>query len=110
MSPKAKTAAAPVQYTLPVTVVGRADLARIVREIEAIENDLESQKVHNPNHATQATAYRMPKLSRSLGDFLEINKLDLADDHVRAGLRKWMNSMKDKAPGLHLTFASEPEP
>jgi F0F1-type ATP synthase delta subunit len=108
VSPKASTTPAP--YILPATLIGRADLSRLVREVESLENELESQKVHNPQHATQATDYKLPKLSRSLGDFIELNKLDLTDDHVRTTLRKTLTTMKDKAPSLHMTFAIEPDP
>lgn len=101
--------AAAQQYILPSTLVTRADLARLMREIEALDNDLESQKVRN--HASgKAGAYHLPTMSRSLNDFLELNHIDIADDKVRVVLRETLKDTKEHAPVMHMTFAVEADP
>lgn len=97
-----------ISYVLPSALITRADLSRLVREIEDLDNDLEAQKARN--HATGATGYKMPNMSRALSDFTEQNKLDLNDDQSRMLLKEQMKMMKDKAPILHMTFAVEADP
>jgi G3E family GTPase len=95
-------------YVLPPALVTRADLARLVREVEALDNELEAQKARN--RATGQTGYRMPNASQGLSDFIELNKLDLNDDRARMLLKEQMKIMKDKAPIVHMTFAVEADP
>jgi hypothetical protein len=83
-------------------------LARLVREIEDLDNELEAQKARN--RATGATGYKMPNMSRSLNDFVELNKVNIADDQSRMLLKEQMKVMKDKAPSVHMTFAVEADP
>jgi hypothetical protein len=77
----------------------------LVRDLEAIDNELEAQKARN--HATGKTGYSLPTLSKSLNDFADLNKLDLADDQTRMIVREQMTKLKEIAPVLHMTFAVE---
>jgi len=101
--------AAAVQYVLPAVLITRADLARLMREIEALDNELEAQKVRN--HASgKASGYHLPTMSRSLNDFLEQNHIDIADDKIRVALRETLKDTKEHAPIMHMTFAVEADP
>lgn len=91
-----------VGYALPPTLVGHADLARLVREVESIEDDLQSQKVRD-----ETAAYQMPSMSQGLDDFLELNKIDVTDGHLLPDLKKQLQTLKDHAPIIHMTFAVE---
>ncbi|MEJ0072672.1 MAG: hypothetical protein WDN27_01100 [Candidatus Saccharibacteria bacterium] len=102
------SAAAATTYVLPPALIGRADLARLVREVEAIENDLESQRARS--RGNPGTAYRMPTMSRSLNDFVETNKIDLNNDQARMQLTEALRTMKDKAPIIHMAFAVDADP
>lgn len=99
-------AAAP--YILPSALISRADLARLVREVENMDAELEAQKARN--QTTGQKGYHMPNISQGLSDFAELNKLDLADDKARMLLKEQMKVMKDKAPIVHMTFAVEADP
>jgi hypothetical protein len=81
-------------------------LARLVREVEAVDSVLETQKVKNHGEG----GYRMPTMSQSLSDFLVLNKLDMADDHGRMTIKQQLAKLKDKAPVVHMTFATAAEP
>ena len=94
-------------FVLPAALVGRADLARLVREVEAVDNELESQKVRAHG---EHVSYRLPNLSRSLGDFVEQNGIDLSDDRQRLTVREQLRRLKDKAPVVHMTFAVDADP
>lgn len=101
-----ETAAAP--YILPSALITRADLARLVREVEGVDNDLEAQRARA--HTTGKSSYHMPVTSRALTDFVDQNKLDLANDQARMLLKEQLKAMKDKAPIVHMTFAAEAGP
>jgi hypothetical protein len=94
-------------YILPAALIGRSDLARLVREVETIDNDLESQKVRN--RGTQ-NGYSMPTMSRSMTDFLQQNSIDVGKDQVRMVVKDQLRKLKDKAPVIHMTFAAEADP
>jgi len=102
-----QVAAAPT-FVFPPALVTRADLARLVREVEAVDNEFEAQKARN--HATGQAGYRTPTMSRSLADFLDINKLDIMQDQGRMLLKEQLRALKDKAPVIHMTFAVEADP
>lgn len=95
------------QYILPSVLMGRADIARLVREVEALENELEAQKVRA---GEQFAGYKLPPTSRSLSDFLELNQVDIGNDQARMHLKEHLRVLKEKAPIMHLTFAVEAEP
>lgn len=103
------TPEAAVSYVLPPALVTRADLAHLVREVEAVDNEFEAQKAR-ARSTGQQIAYRLPAMSRTLADFLELNKLNLADDQGRMALKEQLKLLKDKAPVMHMTFAVEADP
>lgn len=91
----------------PPALTGRADISRLLRELEALDNDLESQRARSKG---KGGSYRLPNMSRALNDFLETNKLDIADDQTRMNLRTQLRKLKDHAPVIHMTFASDADP
>ena len=96
-----------LQYTLPSALIGRADLARLVLEVETVDNDLESQRVRA---GAEKSGYRMPTMSRSLSDFLDQNKVTITDDQTRMKLKEDLRTLKDTAPVMHMTFAVDADP
>jgi len=99
--------AASETYVLPSALIGRADLARLVREVETVDGDLESQKVRTGG---DKTAYHMPTMSQALSDFLDLNKIDVTNVHTRMLMKEQLRKLKDKAPIVHMTFAVEADP
>ncbi len=95
-------AAAP--YVLPSALIGQSDLSKLLRELEEIDNNLESQKARKLGSAGH---YKLPSMSHNLSEFLESNKIDLTNDHVRMELKVKLRKVKDHAPVLHMTFATE---
>lgn len=98
---------------LPPRLVSKVDLSRLVREVEQIDNEFEAQKARARSQHDAAAGegaetrieYRIPPMSRSLSDFLELNGVDISDDHARPKLKEDLRHMKDSAPLLHMTFA-----
>lgn len=91
--------------SLPPSLISNTDVARLIRELEAVDNEFEQQVARNPGAAPI-----VPSLSRSLAAICQDNNLLLADSEVRASLRQKLVSIKDSAPVVHITFASEAEP
>jgi hypothetical protein len=100
--------AAATVYALPPALITRADLARLVREVEALDNELEAQKARG--RATGEKGYHLPATSQNLNDFVQLNKLDLANDQARMHFKEQLKAVKDKAPVVHMTFAVEADP
>lgn len=94
-------------FTFPPALIGRADLSRLLREIEALDNDLESQKARSHG---KIDGYHMPNMSRALSDFLEANTIDISNDQTRMNIRTQLHKLKDHAPVIHMTFATESDP
>jgi F0F1-type ATP synthase delta subunit len=94
------------QFVLPPSLVSKVDLAHVIREVELIDASLEAQKVRGYTKEQ----YRLPATSRSLSDFLQLNKVDMLDDHNRMVFKDQLRILKDKAPVMHMTFAASVDP
>lgn len=95
---------AQMQYRLPSTLVARVDISRIVRELEFIDGDLAAQKIRSEQ---TGEPMHMPNTSQNLTDFVTVNQLDLQNDQIRRDTKKALQNIKDHAPVVHLTFASD---
>ena len=89
--------------TLPASLVGRADIVRVLREIEELDNDLTSQAIREPGKPLT-----VPSLSKSVSELVELNGIALTDQGSRTGLVANMRLAKN-SPSVQLTFATEPE-
>lgn len=95
------------QLVLPLSVVSKADVARLVREAEKVDNDLTSAAIH----AKVGTAEtQRPVISEQFMEFLQLNKLMLTSSRDRTELIKQMRLLKEKAPVIHMTFATVADP
>jgi G3E family GTPase len=90
---------------LPMTVTGHAHLAKLVRELETVENDLESQKAHSRDQTPT-----IPPMSQALADVIELNKVDITKTQQRMQLKSRLGYTKDRAPTMHFTFAVQADP
>lgn len=90
---------------LPVSVVGKVDVGRLYREVEAIDNFLKQVAIRQPG-----TAVKMPKTSRLFDETIDINKLNILHDDDRARLYEFLSQVKTSAPVLHMSFSADPSP
>jgi len=93
-----------ITYVLPPTLISRADVARLVLEVEYVDNELEAQKARAGEGEVH---YNVPVLSHALDDFVSLNQIDLTSPEQRGELKQKLRTLKDKAPSLHFTFAVE---
>jgi F0F1-type ATP synthase delta subunit len=94
-----------VAFSLPLSVVSPVDLGRLIRELEALDNDLNQAVISFPDNEP-----KMPLLSRLLDEAIAVNKIvpQVADDRKRLIAYLW--DMKAKAPVLHVSFSADPSP
>lgn len=95
------------KYLIPSVLVTRADLSRMLREVETLDGNLESQKVRSGQEQVE---YQLPAMSQALTDFLELNRIDVRDDQDRMIMKEQLRKLKDKAPIVHMTFATAADP
>lgn len=91
-------------FVLPSNVATRADITRLVTELERVDNELTSISVRA---GVGMTDQKVPVLSRKLTDFLVANKLTLNTGLERSTIIKQMHHLKDNVPVVHMTFAVE---
>lgn len=90
---------------LPLSVVGKIDVGRLYREVEAIDSFLKQSAIREPGTPT-----KMPKTSRLFDETIEINKINVLHDDDRARLYDFLNQVRNKAPVLHMSFSADPSP
>lgn len=90
---------------LPVGIVSRADLGRVLREVEALDDFLAQAGIRQPG-----TPIRLPRTSRLLEECIATNKLHVLHDQDRQQLHSFLISVRAKAPVLHMSFSADPSP
>lgn len=91
------------QFVLPESVVGPAEVRRMVRELEDVDAFLRSAQVREPG-----TALRLPRLTKALQDLTEANSLRLLHESDRARTSRVLTTLEKTAPVLHVSFATDP--
>lgn len=92
-----------VELTLPVLVFGAAELKRLLREIDSLENYLQQNKIRSAGKQPD-----LPRLSRMLDTLATQNQMNLLHDSDRKELRQFLVDTDKNAPVLHFSFASDP--
>ena len=92
------------QFVLPNLVVGRADIARLTREIEALEDYLRQAALRKTSEQTP----KLPKTSRVMDELTSSNSLNLLDAEERKKLINSLKLIRQKAPVVHMSFSVDP--
>lgn len=95
--------AAPVKFQLPVAVITRGDVGRLVKEAEAIDNFLADAAIRRPGDSVQ-----LPRASRLLEETVSVNKLNLLQKPDRQRLSVFLQQVFKEAPILHISFNTDP--
>ena len=89
-------------FVLPSMIVTKADLSRLVSELESVDNELTAAAVR----AKSGLKQNQLTISEGLTAFLQTNALQVGtDSHARTDLIKQLRLLKEKAPVVHMTFA-----
>lgn len=89
--------------TLPLLVASPADLGRLIRELEMIDNNLLQLGLRQGGDKV-----KMPKTSKLMDETIELNKLNLLHETDRKLLSTFLLQVKTKAPVLHISFSVDP--
>jgi hypothetical protein len=94
-----------MDFKLPLEMVSQADVARALREINALNDFFIQSKIREPGSPMQ-----LPKTSRLLEQIATSNLLNMLEENDRSKLASNLDQILGKAPKIHVSFASEPTP
>lgn len=100
-----ETAVENKQLQLPVSVAGPVEIGRLIREVEEV-----SEKLLQLGLRHAGTKVKMPQTSHLLDQVVELNELNLLHSEDREALKKFLTTVHDNAPVLHMSFSADPAP
>lgn len=92
------------RLVLPVIIFGPAEVARLLRELESVDEYLTQEAIRS----TDKRVPDLPRLSRMLEQLAAENGLDLHAPDARQALSRFLQKVLEKAPSLHISFATDP--
>ena len=90
---------------LPVSIVSRTDVGRLHRELKTLDEFLQQAAIRQPGTAT-----KLPRTSRLMDEFLQINKLNALVEDDRKGALAFLDFAYKHAPVIHMSFNADPSP
>jgi hypothetical protein len=90
---------------LSYLVVSQTDITRLRRELNSLNDFFTAAQARQTG-----TTMNLPKITGTLSQLAQDNGVNLLDDNQRAQLDKALEQVYEKAPSLHISFASEPSP
>jgi F0F1-type ATP synthase delta subunit len=90
---------------LPVSVVSRVDVGRLLREVEAIDSFLKQSAIREPG-----TQVKLPKTSRLFDEVVQVNKINVLHEDERVRLHHFLTEVRADAPTVHMSFSADPAP
>jgi F0F1-type ATP synthase delta subunit len=88
---------------VPPSLVGRADISRLIRELEALDAVIIAQRIRG----LQSDASRVTQV---MSDLAEANSFNLIEDDDRTTIKSQLKMLKAKGAVVHMVFAEEPTP
>lgn len=88
---------------LPALVARPADVGRLLRELEALDEKMLQSKLR-----TGKAPESLPRTSSLMEQIAEINELDLLHVTDRHELHSFLKAVHDKAPVFHMSFNADP--
>jgi F0F1-type ATP synthase delta subunit len=89
---------------LPVQILTSGDISRLSREVEALEGFFEQASIK------AATTKTVPQASQQLTAVINENNLNILHEADRKSLVTFLKTVREKAPVVHLSFATDPKP
>lgn len=92
------------RFVLPVSIISPTDIARLKREIEAVDSFFQQSKIREGGAQQEA----MPRLSKLMDQLAVENKLNILQDEHRAYVFKSLDILQASAPVMHISFSVDP--
>ena len=89
---------------VPALITSPADVSRLRREIQALDDYLHQQELRTPGQPMA----KLPKTSRLLDELVVSNSLNLLDQATRQHLADFLSDVAENAPVVHVSFAVDP--
>lgn len=93
-----------MELKLPLALVSRFDVTRAQRELTALDDFFISA-----NARKAGAPLKVPRTSYTLEQLSQLNQYNLLQEPHRKDLKSKLESL-NKAPSVHISFASEPSP
>jgi|SRR5665213_488885 len=93
------------QLKLNEEIIGRGDLLRLSREVNALNDFFVGAKARSA-----ASPAELPKTSKQLDRMATDNQCNLLDEKQRQTFSELLKSLESTAPTLHISFATEATP
>lgn len=90
-------------FQLPNQLAGSSDLARLIRELERLDDALYQSQIRTPG-----ASVNLPKSSHVLEAIASTNHYSLLDQEHRTRLLNGLRQLDKSAPTIHISFAVEP--
>ena len=90
---------------LPLSVVQRGEVGRLINELAALDESLLQLGLRR-----SGSPVALPKTSRLLEQTAQLNKLNLLQTADRQRLQSFLTAVREKAPVLHISFSVDPTP
>ncbi len=91
------------QPLLPISIVTKVDVGRLLKEVSAIDDFLEQAAIRQPG-----TALKLPKTTRIIDELVTANSVNLLTENERKALIQFLTAVLEKAPEIHMSFSTEP--
>jgi len=91
-------------FSLPIIIVSQADVSRLERELTGLDDYISQAKLRQPGSPLE----RLPKTSRGLNDFAELNKLNFLVDEDRRRALDFLMELAKVGLVVHIGFAADP--
>lgn len=97
--------AKPEVLVLPLQVTGLVDVGRLLRELEMLDNALLQLGLRKGDEEV-----KMPKTSRLMDHLIAENHLNLLQQVDRDKLKKFLETVRQHSPIIHMSFSADPNP
>lgn len=89
-------------FFIPLSVMTKRDVARLVRELDELEDTLRQASLQKKPGSTTVS------ISQSLRETAHVNNIELKTVAARKQLREDLTNLKTTAPIMHISFAASP--
>lgn len=100
-----QTAAVARQWSIPTGVTSKADVLRLLREMESIDDFFNDNRLRKGGVAVVP-----PRASQMLEAMAATNKVSLLDADARRDLSQYLSALQERAPVVNISFATSPSP
>lgn len=90
-------------FNLPLSVVTPIDIARLIRELDGLDEYLRQMSLRQGQDLQE-----LPNYSRMLDGVVHNNNMNLLDGNERQSLKQQLINLQKTAPVLHISFSAEP--